>query len=140
MVSYRRSVKHVIGVRYALLIMQLASWLYVGPKTTEVMFERHRLERLEDKQYDDPSVSQFSPLPTISNTLTLVGVHGYGRRQQAIRPAARHYLDPEHDRVHLARWSRSRCQHVGMQISMYPYRTSRRHHALSSAARIRTRR
>jgi hypothetical protein len=36
---------------------QAINWLFVGPKTTEVMFERHRLERLEGKEYDEPAVS-----------------------------------------------------------------------------------
>jgi hypothetical protein len=41
----------------AALVPQAINWLFVGPKTTEVMFERHRLERLESKEYDEPNVS-----------------------------------------------------------------------------------
>lgn len=36
---------------------QAVNWLYAGPKATETMFERHRLERLEGKGYDEANVS-----------------------------------------------------------------------------------
>ncbi len=39
------------------LIPNLVNWLIVGPKATDVMFERHRVERIEGKEYDSPDVS-----------------------------------------------------------------------------------
>lgn len=42
----------------AALVPQLANLVYLGPKTTEVMLERHRLERLEGKEYDEPAPSE----------------------------------------------------------------------------------
>ena len=41
----------------ASMVPSLVNWLVVGPLTTDVMFERHRLERLEAKEYDEPNVS-----------------------------------------------------------------------------------
>jgi hypothetical protein len=33
------------------------NWLVVGPLASGAMLERHRLERLEGKEYDEPFVS-----------------------------------------------------------------------------------
>ncbi len=41
----------------ASLVPQLLNWVLVGPMTTNVMIERHRLEKLELKEYDEPNVS-----------------------------------------------------------------------------------
>jgi hypothetical protein len=46
------------------LVPSLVNWLYAGPKATEVMFERHRLEKLEGKSYDD---AQVCPFPLIGS-------------------------------------------------------------------------
>lgn len=46
------------------LVPSLVNWLYAGPKATEVMFERHRLEKLEGKSYDDAQVCPFPPMGT----------------------------------------------------------------------------
>ena len=40
----------------ASFVPSLVNWVLVGPMTTEVMFERHRLERLEAKEFDEPNV------------------------------------------------------------------------------------
>ena len=34
------------------------NWLIVGPWATSTMFERHRLERVEGKEHDEPNVSR----------------------------------------------------------------------------------
>ncbi|QRW00387.1 hypothetical protein RhiJN_28405 [Ceratobasidium sp. AG-Ba] len=39
------------------VISHASNLLYLGPKTSEVMFERHKLERAEKKQYSDPTAS-----------------------------------------------------------------------------------
>jgi len=39
------------------LVPQLLNLLFFGPQATKVMFERHRLERLEGKEFDEPNVS-----------------------------------------------------------------------------------
>ena len=52
---------------------------YLGPKTSEIMFQRHRLERAEKKQYSDPTASaemkalnkQFGALHGISSLINL---------------------------------------------------------------------
>ena len=41
------------------LVASIFNLVIVGPWTTEVMFERHRLERIEGKEYDSPSVSDL---------------------------------------------------------------------------------
>ncbi|KAK4684352.1 hypothetical protein P7C73_g5830, partial [Tremellales sp. Uapishka_1] len=41
----------------ASLVPNLVNWLVVGPKATEIMFERHRLEKIEGKEYDEPNPS-----------------------------------------------------------------------------------
>ena len=46
------------------LVPSLVNWLYAGPKATEVMFERHRLEKLEGKSYDDAQVCRLCMVPT----------------------------------------------------------------------------
>ncbi|KAG9078867.1 hypothetical protein FS749_009078 [Ceratobasidium sp. UAMH 11750] len=54
--------------------------LYLGPKTSEVMFERHKLERSEKKQSSDPTASaemkalnkQFGVLHGISSLVNLL--------------------------------------------------------------------
>jgi len=64
------------------LVPQLANWLYLGPKATEVMFERHRLERLEGKEYDEPNPteamakinSKFSIYHGITSGLNMVAI------------------------------------------------------------------
>ncbi|KDN43218.1 hypothetical protein K437DRAFT_225767, partial [Tilletiaria anomala UBC 951] len=61
-----------------------ANWLYVGPRTTDVMYRRHRLERTEGKSYDNVTASdemkdlnkQFSILHGISNLLNFVAFGG----------------------------------------------------------------
>lgn len=49
------------GRQGLLIVAALASsavnWLIVGPWASSVMFERHRLERVEGKEYDEPNVS-----------------------------------------------------------------------------------
>ncbi|CAE6474136.1 unnamed protein product [Rhizoctonia solani] len=53
--------------------------VYLGPKTTETMFKRHKLERAEKVQYSDPSASaemkalnkQFGALHGVSSLLNL---------------------------------------------------------------------
>lgn len=49
------------GRQGILIVAALASsalnWLVVGPMATSTMFERHRLERVEGKEYDEPNVS-----------------------------------------------------------------------------------
>ncbi|CAE6468636.1 unnamed protein product [Rhizoctonia solani] len=63
--------------------------VYLGPKTTETMFKRHKLERAEKVQYSDPAASaemkalnkQFGALHGISSLLNLfslfcLAVHG----------------------------------------------------------------
>lgn len=52
----------------AALVPQVLNWLVVGPMASSVMLERHRLERLEGKEYDEPNVSvsacfDFNGLP-----------------------------------------------------------------------------
>jgi hypothetical protein len=39
------------------LVPQAVNWFYAGPKATEKMFARHRLEKMEGKSYDEASVS-----------------------------------------------------------------------------------
>ncbi|ORX39056.1 hypothetical protein BD324DRAFT_618376 [Kockovaella imperatae] len=59
------------------LTANLINWIIVGPWTTSVMFERHRLERLEGKEYDAENPSEamtrvnkrFSTLHGISSAL-----------------------------------------------------------------------
>jgi len=66
------------------LVPQVINWLIVGPWTTEVMFERHRLERLEGKEYDEPNPSEamasmnkkFSIYHGISSSLNLISILG----------------------------------------------------------------
>jgi hypothetical protein len=41
------------------LVPQLLNLLFFGPQATKVMFERHRLERLEGKEFDEPNVSSL---------------------------------------------------------------------------------
>ncbi|RXK38803.1 hypothetical protein M231_03979 [Tremella mesenterica] len=70
----------------ASLIPSLINWIYVGPKATEIMFERHRLERLEGKEYDDPSPSEsmnklnkkFATLHGISSSLNVIAFLALG--------------------------------------------------------------
>jgi len=81
----------------ASLVPQLLNWVLVGPMTTNVMIERHRLEKLELKEYDEPNVSgpgwsqpseamskvntKFSTLHGISsglNTIAFVALAGLG--------------------------------------------------------------
>jgi len=64
----------------AALVPQLVNWLAVGPMATQVMLERHRLERLEGKEYDEPNPTEamdktnkkFSLLHGISSGLNMV--------------------------------------------------------------------
>lgn len=44
------------------LVPQLLNLLVFGPGATKVMFERHRLERLEGKEYTEANVSGFVTL------------------------------------------------------------------------------
>lgn len=39
------------------LVPQVLNWLVVGPLANNVVFERHRLERVEGKEYDEANVS-----------------------------------------------------------------------------------
>lgn len=39
------------------LVPQVLNWLVVGPLANSVVFERHRLERVEGKEYDEANVS-----------------------------------------------------------------------------------
>ncbi|KAB5592628.1 COP9 signalosome complex subunit 6 [Ceratobasidium theobromae] len=39
------------------VVSQTSNLIYLGPMTSEIMFERHKLERAEKKQYDDPTAS-----------------------------------------------------------------------------------
>ncbi|KAG8932287.1 hypothetical protein FRC02_001358 [Tulasnella sp. 418] len=63
-------------------LMHSANSFVIGPKTQEVMNERHRLERLEKKSYSDPGVSddmkalnkKFGILHGVSSLLALLGV------------------------------------------------------------------
>ncbi|ORY26255.1 hypothetical protein BCR39DRAFT_470544 [Naematelia encephala] len=62
------------------LVPNLLNWLVLGPATTKVMFERHRVERLEGKEHDEPNPSEemskenkkFSTLHGIASALHLV--------------------------------------------------------------------
>ncbi|KAL7421195.1 hypothetical protein Q5752_004080 [Cryptotrichosporon argae] len=64
----------------AALVPSLANWLVVGPAATKTMFERHRLERLEGKEYDAPAPSEpmaklnrrFSALHGAASALNLL--------------------------------------------------------------------
>ncbi|WVO15293.1 hypothetical protein L204_102949 [Cryptococcus depauperatus] len=64
------------------LVPQLLNWLVVGPLTTNVVFERHRLERVEGKEYDEAYPSdamdkvnkKFTALHSISTALDTVGL------------------------------------------------------------------
>ncbi|CAD6567664.1 MAG: hypothetical protein TREMPRED_003810 [Tremellales sp. Tagirdzhanova-0007] len=73
----------------ASVVPSLLNWVLVGPMATDVMLERHRLERLESKEYDEPNPSEamskantkFSTLHGISsglNTLATVALVGLG--------------------------------------------------------------
>lgn len=48
----------------ASVVPSLLNWVLVGPMATDVMLERHRLERLESKEYDEPNVRSFSDIWT----------------------------------------------------------------------------
>jgi hypothetical protein len=41
----------------ASVVASAVNWLVVGPLASSTMFERHRLERLEGKEHDEPNVS-----------------------------------------------------------------------------------
>ncbi|WWD21096.1 hypothetical protein CI109_105577 [Kwoniella shandongensis] len=64
----------------ASMVPQLLNWLVVGPLATDAMFERHRLERLEGKEHDEPNPTdamdkvnkKFSTLHGISSALSTV--------------------------------------------------------------------
>ncbi|OCF31397.1 hypothetical protein I317_05955 [Kwoniella heveanensis CBS 569] len=73
----------------AALIPQVLNLLVVGPWTSEVMFQRHRQERVESKEYDEAGVSEemekinkkFSILHGIGsalNTVSFLGLAGLG--------------------------------------------------------------
>ncbi|GAA5907352.1 hypothetical protein JCM8208_007161 [Rhodotorula glutinis] len=75
---YRSSDRNV----WALAIMAgtgIANWLVVGPWTTKVMKVRHRRERIEDKEYNDPKASpemrtlnrRFAVLHSVASLLNL---------------------------------------------------------------------
>ncbi|KAG8769341.1 hypothetical protein FRC12_005016 [Ceratobasidium sp. 428] len=61
------------------LVSHASNLLYLGPRTSEVMFKRHRLERSEKKQYSDPTASaemkalnkQFGMLHGVSSLVNL---------------------------------------------------------------------
>ncbi|BGP45519.1 hypothetical protein JCM10450v2_001338 [Rhodotorula kratochvilovae] len=68
---------------WALALMTLsglANWVVVGPMTTKVMKRRHRRERIEDKEYNDPKASpemqllnrRFALLHSAASLLNLV--------------------------------------------------------------------
>ncbi|KAK1922519.1 hypothetical protein DB88DRAFT_495409 [Papiliotrema laurentii] len=64
----------------ASVVASAVNWLVVGPLTTSVMFDRHRLERLEGKEADEPNPSEamakankkFSTYHAISSSLNLI--------------------------------------------------------------------
>lgn len=64
----------------ATVACQASNLLYLGPKTSEIMFQRHKLERAEKKQYNDPTASddmkalnkQFGALHGISSLINLL--------------------------------------------------------------------
>lgn len=42
------------------LVPQLLNLIWFGPQATKVMFERHRLEKMEGKEYNEANVSSSS--------------------------------------------------------------------------------
>lgn len=66
----------------SMTLSSLANLVYIGPKTTEVMFARHKLEASEEKPHDHPNASdkmkdlnkQFSRLHGISSGLNMFGL------------------------------------------------------------------
>ncbi|AFR96000.1 hypothetical protein J008_03892 [Cryptococcus neoformans] len=71
------------------LVPQVLNWLVVGPLANSVVFERHRLERVEGKEYDEANPSdamnkvnkKFTTLHTISSVLdtaALIALAGLG--------------------------------------------------------------
>ncbi|WVQ81552.1 hypothetical protein IAT38_003676 [Cryptococcus sp. DSM 104549] len=64
------------------LIPQAINWLVVGPLANDLVFKRHRQERVESKEYDEPNVSdemasintKFSTLHAISTALDVVAL------------------------------------------------------------------
>jgi hypothetical protein len=62
------------------LVPQLLNLIWFGPQATKVMFERHRLEKLEGKEYNDANVS---PFPFELNNLNRADVQPSAAMDQA---------------------------------------------------------
>ncbi|WWC64132.1 uncharacterized protein I303_106740 [Kwoniella dejecticola CBS 10117] len=73
----------------ASLIPQLLNLLVVSPLASDIMFERHRQERVEGKEYDEPNVSEalqklnkkfslYHGIASALNTVSFLGLAGLG--------------------------------------------------------------
>ncbi|WWC91314.1 uncharacterized protein L201_006257 [Kwoniella dendrophila CBS 6074] len=70
-------------------VPQLLNLLVVSPLASNVMFERHRQERVEGKEYDEPNVSEdlqklnkkfsiYHGIASALNTISFLGLAGLG--------------------------------------------------------------
>jgi hypothetical protein len=95
------------------LVPQLLNLIWFGPQATKVMFERHRLEKLEGKEYNEANVCSLTFELEVSRLM--IAIRRYGQGQQAIRFLAFRHC---RSRSHLAWWSHrswSRRQHVSRE-------------------------